>query len=135
VTLLLSFVRERRKTLAQSVEQSSPEQLLTTLVDLFVRLYCESSADTDAIARAWAVSMSPGPEVERIDGAVKLFAAAGFGELAPEEVQGLLRHPSFQAFENLLHQRHTSNGAHDQNIELDDAAHWKLAKFALEACS
>jgi hypothetical protein len=132
---LLAIVRDHRKTLAHSVEQSSPEQLLTKLVDLFVRFYCESPADTDAIGRVWAVSMSPGPAVERIDGAVKLFAAAGFGELPPEEVQRLLRHPSFQAFENLRHQRHTTNGARDANIELDDAAQFRLAAFAIEACS
>jgi hypothetical protein len=121
--------------LAHSVEPTSPEQLLTTLVDLFVRFYCESAADTDAIARAFAVSMSPGPTAERIDGAVKLFADAGFGELVPDEVQRLLRHPSFQAFENLLHQRYTTNGARDPSIELDDAAQFRLATFAIEACS
>jgi hypothetical protein len=131
---LLSIVRDHRKTLAQSVEQRSPEWLLKTLVDDWAQLFCESPSDANAVARVFALTMCPAPTPERVAGAAELLAAAGFGEVGADELHRVYGHQAYKKFDQLFHKR-LPNGQTEHGAGLDLDAHYQLSALAVEACA
>jgi hypothetical protein len=78
--------------------------------------------------------MCPGPTAECVAGAAALLSGAGFGDVAPDDLQRVALHPAYKKFEQIFHCR-LDNGQTDHTIELDLDAHYRLAGLAIEACS
>jgi hypothetical protein len=133
-SVLLEMIRDRRKALTEAAEseRQTPAQRLTSLTDLFVRLFCESPADTDAIARVWALTLCWGPDEEAIAGAAKLLAEANYQEVAADDLLRTLHHPAFKTFRQRFF-RQRENGAHDPTLVRDVSTFREMCALAVEA--
>jgi hypothetical protein len=131
---LLDLVRAARRERQKIADESQPHRRLVSLVEVLVRARCEASGDAKATATALALLLSVGPDEECVDGAGKLLSEAGFGEVAPEDLAKVLRHPAYKKFANQF-MRRLPNGQKDHHAVHDLASFHKMRDLAVEAAA